>query len=156
MQNAYLPFLKEKLELNSKKVELERCKKISSVFIFFFLHLKPDFRYSSVCFNRLSRDRSMDKLAITDKISIKLEFNSSLFLKYGRIYPTFNKANSTILARLVVVLTNPKLVLDCLFVPSLSSCHEKATEALYFGRIRTRLRVVHFRVFRLFFWLLTT
>jgi len=37
----------------------------------------------------------------------------------------------------------------CLFVPSLSSCHEKSTVALYFGRIRTRLGVVHFRVFRL-------
>jgi len=41
-------------------------------------------------------------------------------------------------------------------VPALSSCHEKATVALYFGRIRTRLGVVHFRVFRLFLWLLTT
>jgi len=39
------------------------------------------------------------------------------------------------------------------FVPSLSSCHEKATVALYFGRIRTCLGVVHFR---LFFELLTT
>jgi len=36
------------------------------------------------------------------------------------------------------------------FVPSLSSSHEKATVALYVGRIRTRLGVVHFRVFRLF------
>jgi len=27
----------------------------------------------------------------------------------------------------------------CLFGPSLSFCHEKATVALYFGRIRTRL-----------------
>jgi len=36
------------------------------------------------------------------------------------------------------------------FVPSLSSCLKKATVALYFGRIRTRLGVVHFRVFRLF------
>jgi len=43
-----------------------------------------------------------------------------------------------------------------LFVPSLFSCHEKATVALYFGRIRTRLEVVHFRVFRLFLWLPTT
>jgi len=41
------------------------------------------------------------------------------------------------------------------FVPSLSSCHKKATMAL-FGQIRTRLGVVHFRVFRLFLWLLTT
>jgi len=37
-----------------------------------------------------------------------------------------------------------------LFVPCLSSCHEKATTALNFGRIRTRLGVVHIRVFRLF------
>jgi len=37
---------------------------------------------------------------------------------------------------------------------SLSSCHE--TVALYFGRICTRLEVVHFRVFRLFLWLLAT
>jgi len=29
------------------------------------------------------------------------------------------------------------------FVPPLSSCHEKATVALYFGRICTRLGVVH-------------
>jgi len=43
-----------------------------------------------------------------------------------------------------------------LFVPSLSSCHEKATVALYFGRIRTRLVDVHFRVSRLFLRLLTT
>jgi len=35
-------------------------------------------------------------------------------------------------------------VLVCLFM------------ALYFGRIRTRLGVDHFRVFRLFLWLLTT
>jgi len=28
----------------------------------------------------------------------------------------------------------------CLFVPSLSSCFEKATVALHFGRIRTRLK----------------
>jgi len=34
--------------------------------------------------------------------------------------------------------------------------NEKATVALYFGRFRTRLGVVHFRVFRLFLWLLTT
>jgi len=33
-----------------------------------------------------------------------------------------------------------------LFVPSLSSCHEKV--ALYLGRNRTHFRVVHFRVFR--------
>jgi len=38
----------------------------------------------------------------------------------------------------------------CLFVPSLTSCLEKATVALYFGRIRTRFGVVHFRVFQLF------
>jgi len=43
-----------------------------------------------------------------------------------------------------------------LFVASLSFCHEKATVALYFGRIRTRLGVVHFRVFRLFLWLVLT
>jgi len=37
-----------------------------------------------------------------------------------------------------------------LLVPSLSFCYEKATVALYFGRIRTRLGVVLFRIFRLF------
>jgi len=41
----------------------------------------------------------------------------------------------------------------CLFVPSLSSCYEKARATLYFGRIRTCLGVVHFRFF---LWLLTT
>jgi len=44
----------------------------------------------------------------------------------------------------------------CLFVPALSSCHEKATVVLYFGWICTCSWVVHFRVFRLFLWLLTT
>jgi len=37
------------------------------------------------------------------------------------------------------------------FVLSLSSCHEKAMVVLYIGQnIRTRLGVVHFRVFQLF------
>jgi len=36
------------------------------------------------------------------------------------------------------------------FVPSLSSYHEKTTATLYFGRIRTRLGVVHFRLFLIF------
>jgi len=35
------------------------------------------------------------------------------------------------------------------------ACYEKATVALCFGRIHTRLRIVHFRVFRLFLLLLT-
>jgi len=48
------------------------------------------------------------------------------------------------------------MFVTCLFVPSLSSCHEKAMVTLYFGRIGTRLGVVYFRVFRLFLWLLTT
>jgi len=39
---------------------------------------------------------------------------------------------------------------SCLIVPSLTSCHEKATVALYFGQIRTCLGAVHFWVFRLF------
>jgi len=43
------------------------------------------------------------------------------------------------------------LFVCCLFVPSLSSCYEKATVALYFGRIRTRLGVVYFQALRLFF-----
>jgi len=42
-------------------------------------------------------------------------------------------------------------ILDLEFVLSLSSCHEKAMVALHFGRIRTRLGVVHFRVFQCFF-----
>jgi len=42
------------------------------------------------------------------------------------------------------------------FVPSLSFYHKKATVALCVGRIHTRLGVVHFQVFRLFRWLLTT
>jgi len=49
------------------------------------------------------------------------------------------------------VLNFTRLDLTSLFVPSLFSYHEKATVALYyFGRIRTRLGVVHFRVFLLF------
>jgi len=56
------------------------------------------------------------------------------------------------------LLNNADVQVYCvrLFVQSLSSCHEKATVAIYFGRIRTRLWVVHFWVFRLFLWLLTT
>jgi len=38
----------------------------------------------------------------------------------------------------------------CLFVPALSSWHEKTTVALYFGRILTRLGVTDFQAFRLF------
>jgi len=44
----------------------------------------------------------------------------------------------------------------CLFALSLFSCHEKPMVALYFVRIRIRLRVFHFRVVRLFLWFLTT
>jgi len=47
-------------------------------------------------------------------------------------------------------ITSTQVLFVCVFVPSLSYCHEKAMEALYFRRIRTRLGVVHFRVFRLF------
>jgi len=36
----YRPYSKSKLELNSKKVQLERCKKFSSVFLSFFFALK--------------------------------------------------------------------------------------------------------------------
>jgi len=51
--------------------------------------------------------------------------------------------------------SNSKLKLNskkvfCLFVPSLSSCHEKATVALYFGRILICLGVADIQVF----WLL--
>jgi len=42
------------------------------------------------------------------------------------------------------------------FVPSLSSCHEKATVSLYFGRILIRLEVADFPSFRLIFWLLSS
>jgi len=48
----------------------------------------------------------------------------------------------------------PELCL--LFVPSLSSCHENATVALYFRRVRTSLRVADFRAFQLILLLLTT
>jgi len=49
-----------------------------------------------------------------------------------------------------------RFVLFCFcFVPSLSSCHEKATVALYFARIRTCLRSCPFPCFLLFLWLLT-
>jgi len=41
-----------------------------------------------------------------------------------------------------------------LFVLFLSSCHEKVTVALYFGRILIRLGVGDFQVFRLILWLL--
>jgi len=54
------------------------------------------------------------------------------------------------------VMTKLKLV--CLFVCFIFILlsRERATVALYFGRIRTRLGVVHFRVFWLFLRLLTT
>jgi len=44
------------------------------------------------------------------------------------------------------ILTNSDLfiTIEEKFVQSLSSCHEKATVALYFGRNHTRLGVVHF------------
>jgi len=50
---------------------------------------------------------------------------------------------------ILIMIIEPFFRFVC-FVPSLSSCHEKATVTLYLGRIRTRLGVVHFQVFRLF------
>jgi len=49
-----------------------------------------------------------------------------------------------------------KKIENCLFVPSLFSCHEKAKMALYFRQIRTRIGVVHFQGFPLILYLLTT
>jgi len=72
--------------------------------------------------------------------------------------PAFSLIQLLIKARHCKRLHNLKSTKQCdsgknvirLFIPSLSSCQEKATVAVYFGRIRTRLGVVHFRVFRLF------
>jgi len=44
-------YSKSILELNSKKVELAWCKKFSICIYVSFLHLKPDFRYSSLSFD---------------------------------------------------------------------------------------------------------
>jgi len=82
-------------------------------------------------------DKLYWNLAVSGKFS-GIEINSSAFANkpYNRVH-----------------YNTPEFV--CLFVSSLFFCHEKATVALYFGRIRTRLGVVDFRVFRLFLWLLT-
>jgi len=45
------------------------------------------------------------------------------------------------LSTIKFVARKRRFVLFVCFVPSLSSCQEKATVALYFGRIRTRLGV---------------
>jgi len=63
-----------------------------------------------------------------------------LFLNVGSHLYTFEKI-STILDILYLFVC---------FVPSLASYHEKVMVALYFGRVRIRLGVVHFRFFRLF------
>jgi len=47
------PYSKSKLKLNLKKVELEKPKICLSAFVS-FLHEKPNFRYSSLSFVRLS------------------------------------------------------------------------------------------------------
>jgi len=63
-----------------------------------------------------------------------------------------NNANCGVEYKLTMFYsTGKKRLFVCFFVSSLSSSHEKATVALYFGRIRTRLGVFHFRVFRLIF-----
>jgi len=75
---------------------------------------------------------------------------------------TFYLFNTSCYCTRSAYLANEKQCFMCnclfvyLFVPSLSFCHEKATVALYFERIRTRLGVIHFRVFWLFLRLLTT
>jgi len=48
------PNFDSKLELNSKKSNSSNAKKFLTVFILFFLHFKPYFRYSSLSFVRLS------------------------------------------------------------------------------------------------------
>jgi len=50
-----------------------------------FLHLKPDFKYTSLNFVRLRWGKtSTDKLEITGKISLELDSNSSLLVEYAR------------------------------------------------------------------------
>jgi len=65
--NRYVlrPYSKSKLELNSKKVFTRVMQKIFSLCLCLsFLHLKPNFRYSSLSFVRLSWRRTTDKVAI--------------------------------------------------------------------------------------------
>jgi len=60
-QRGVLLYSKNKLELNSKKSNSSDAKKMC-LFIS-FLHIKPNFRYSSLHFARLSKGRITDKLA---------------------------------------------------------------------------------------------
>jgi len=82
--------------------------------------------------------------------SLDIEFNVRLLL------PCLEWKNINWEFKRNQVVSNHFHILLFCFVPSLSSCYEKATVALYFGRIRTRLGVVHFRVLRLLLWLLAT
>jgi len=81
-------------------------------------------------------------------------FDITIISSLGKNYQLFAAILKTLRGGMYncVYATHPnckECLFVCLFVPSLSSCHEKATVALYFGRIRTGLGVIHFRVFRL-------
>jgi len=84
MKNKRL-YSKSKLELNSKKVELESCKNFFvCVYIFLFaLKTKLKVLNFETCQIKL-RYRITVKLQLTGKISLKLDSNSSLYLEYGR------------------------------------------------------------------------
>jgi len=74
-----LSYSKSKLELNLKKLKLEWSQKIFVwICIFFFLHLKPDFRDSSLSFVRYSWGRKLNKPAINwqniAQVGLQLKF----------------------------------------------------------------------------------
>jgi len=75
-------YFKSKLELNSKKSYSSNAKKFVFVYIF-FLYLKPDFRYSSLSFVRLSKDRTSDNLVINRQNFARVGLQVKLLLEYG-------------------------------------------------------------------------
>jgi len=66
---------KSKLELNSKKVKLERCKILSSVFMFisFFFALKAIFQLLQFEFCQIKLRGSTDKHAINRQNFVEVE-----------------------------------------------------------------------------------
>jgi len=66
-----------------------------------------------------------------------------------KLKKSFDVVYENLIGFIDIAFGNWNACFDCLFVPSLSSCHEKAKVALYFGRIFTRLVVADNHVFRM-------
>jgi len=82
--NTFGRILKANLSQTRKKSNSSDAKKLF-VFISFCFALKAGFRVLKFEFCQIKYVRTKDKLAITVKILLKLDSNSSLLLEYGSL-----------------------------------------------------------------------